>query len=714
LSGQGIQSGLPVTCKASILDWQGRKLFGQDWQASLNEGSSWIQDLNAPTITQPGFYRLNIDISGWGQTFLDSGRLNVPKVRNDQMGINLSWNDRFTHSLQDMDDAIALIAKQGVHWVRIEYEWRLAEPDRGQYDWTMFDYFEKLVRGRDMSMIPCLFRVPQWASSDPTSSDYTHFIMKKEYFDDYYRYVDAVVERYKDWIKVWSIWNEIDSCWFQNGTADDYAEILKTTYGMVKAIDPSLRTTCSGAVATGARTQAKFFRRVLDLGAGDYFDVFDTHYTDRGRMASFQADLDAHNASGKPVWVTENSCNSVDGFSMDAAAKHATERMHALLSVAVLNPERLLLYGDLDMHPVINTWGNIKADHTVRPAYFAFAAAVDVLARQKCVQIYQESPQLHAYRFKDLQQPNRQVLVLWSDAETSIVVEGAGAAELVNMVGTRSKLKAVDQRLVLTVTPAPIYVLCEKSPARVQPVAAFRSQEVAATPGKTAELCLDLCNPMKQARTVKIQLEPGNYWSSLSLGKSLKLTAGARTSVKLAIKLDADAPSGESFYVFAKISGLSGQTVQSSIRVNITGAEGGMLIQAENPPRSQGQAPGAEVYTWQDPVLSGGASAQTVWANSWMEYDVTFPYAGVYSVDIRAQETAPPGKAGPFPDRSLLVYLDEVEVGELFYPTGPWTTRSIDVDVASSGVHVLRLEYPKNLPSSEFLVDFLYIKPAKY
>ena len=43
-------------------------------------------------------------------------------------------------------------------------------------------------------------------------------------FPDYYRYATRLAERYKDWIKVYSVWNEVDSSWFQGGTAGDYAE----------------------------------------------------------------------------------------------------------------------------------------------------------------------------------------------------------------------------------------------------------------------------------------------------------------------------------------------------------------------------------------------------------------------------------------------------------------------------------------------------------
>ena len=166
-----------------------------------------------------------------------------------------------THSDENIQDSATILAMQGVRWLRMPYEWRTIEPQQGTYDWQHGDWIQQAAQPLGLSMLPTFYRTPQWASVNPNASDYQDYVMQAQYFPNYYNYVLACVQRYASWIRTVSIWNEIDSCWFMGGTANDYDTILQNCRQRINTYDSGIQTTCSGISATGQSTAADFPNR---------------------------------------------------------------------------------------------------------------------------------------------------------------------------------------------------------------------------------------------------------------------------------------------------------------------------------------------------------------------------------------------------------------------------------------------------------------------
>jgi len=698
----------PATVQASLIDWQANERKLETWQAAPKADAPVRRELTA-SVDAPGFYRLKVAVDGWGEATLDGGLLAAPPENNDRLGVNVTWSDRYTHDPEQIEGAAELLALQGVRWLRTEYEWRTAEWTRGTYNWEWFDFYRQVCSKHGMSMLPAIYRVPQWASVQPDKPEYMHCIMKKEYFEDYYRYIEALARRYRDWIKVYSIWNEIDSSWFMGGTADDYFTLLKESYPRIKAIDPQLQTTSSGFAYTGPGTGGDFGRRVFELGGAKYFDIFDVHYVNRTKVDSFKKDLKATTEAEKPVWVTEQSGHRIADRTLTAAAQQAIGRTTGLIEALAANPEKVFLWGDIDQHPNLCLWGNVTAeDRTVRPAYFAFANLIRMLADRRCAKVYSETPELVAYRFEKPNAAGPHVLVLWSGSDTSATIDGVSeTAELIDLMGKSSRLATTHNRLVLPVTQAPLYLLSETAPAQVRPAATFTTRELTAAPEASVEFALVVQNPSSENSSADVTLELPDGWTASPDRHQIALAAGAEQTCVFRVQLPASAPVGQSIPVAGQVTGLTDNPIKASAVVRVTTPEGVMLIEAESSPRSQGQCPGSPMFIAASGNASGDAVVAMFWGDGWMEYDVPFAQAGRYRLAVRAYGRLS-GHSDEVPgELRLVATLNDQPIGHFDYRTES-ETKYLDFTVDSPGLKTIKLHFPKD--TGDLFVDFLTLQ----
>ena len=118
------------------------------------------------------------------------------------------------------------------------------------------------------------------------------------------------MNRYKDYIKYWEIWNEPDLPYAWNGSHADFVRVMKTIYEAIKAADPEAKV---AAMALDGGF-APFLDAVLAAGGGAYFDIYSDHTYVSGvelqaRLAAVRNLLAKYNCV-KPIWVTETGCNT--------------------------------------------------------------------------------------------------------------------------------------------------------------------------------------------------------------------------------------------------------------------------------------------------------------------------------------------------------------------------------------------------------------------
>ena len=225
----------------------------------------------------------------------------------------------------DADRELDAVARTRASWMRVLIDWHIVEPVKGQYNWHYVDHWVNGSTKRGLKVLGLIAYTPDWARA-PGS----YFSAPPVNPADYADFVSAVVQRYRDRVADWEIWNEPNSvlAWTSGPQGPEpavYAEMLKASYPKIKAAD-------RGAVVIGGVVTAvvSFFALTMDpvtfvqkmyaAGAGGSFDALSFHPYHYNLKFSAgagvpnsplsQADgihqaMAANGDGGKKLWATE-------------------------------------------------------------------------------------------------------------------------------------------------------------------------------------------------------------------------------------------------------------------------------------------------------------------------------------------------------------------------------------------------------------------------
>ncbi len=199
-------------------------------------------------------------------------------------------------------DNLILMKEAGIRWVRADFSWNGVEYEEGKWNFDHLDTILEKTEEVGLQVLPILDYDVPWASP------------AFEHLDKWLLYVKKIVERYKDRIQYWEVWNEedLEGFWHAKPNAKDYAKMLAATYRLIKEIDPNLIVVYGGL----SGVPLEYFKTSLE-DAPNSFDVINIHpyrggITTRERIDKFQADLKSFNAAlrerglpERPIWITE-------------------------------------------------------------------------------------------------------------------------------------------------------------------------------------------------------------------------------------------------------------------------------------------------------------------------------------------------------------------------------------------------------------------------
>ena len=133
--------------------------------------------------------------------------------------------------------------------------WRDIEVAPGVYNWTRLDQIVTAAQARNVEVTLVLGMTPSFYASVPTAmpNDPAAF----------YRYVTAVVQRYRSWngkrgIHAYQVWNEANVTNFWTGTTLQMAQLTKATRNAVKAAD-------SGAIVVSPAFAARIGEQIRGI-----------------------------------------------------------------------------------------------------------------------------------------------------------------------------------------------------------------------------------------------------------------------------------------------------------------------------------------------------------------------------------------------------------------------------------------------------------------
>ena len=195
------------------------------------------------------------------------GRLavrNAKDVKSSKWSVGCETMDR---DYADWDAYKHLIAPLGVKHGRLFSGWAKTEQEKGKYDFTWFDPHVCEMAAMGVKPWICLaYGNPVWGSDFRLGMRVKQVTDKPEAFEAWLRYCTACVERYKDVVDEWEIWNE------PFGQGPEYAEMFYRTAKAIRAVQPNAKLYCT------AVTFPKDYKCVLEklkkenaLDLGSYF-----------------------------------------------------------------------------------------------------------------------------------------------------------------------------------------------------------------------------------------------------------------------------------------------------------------------------------------------------------------------------------------------------------------------------------------------------------
>lgn len=172
-------------------------------------------------------------------------------------------------------DTLDLAKDGGGEWVRIDFNWDIAESTQGSYDWTVFDGVLDAAKARGLNVFATIGYGPAWASTgdgkgDGPGNDVPDAVAYKAF-------VKAAASRYADGrVAAWGTWNEPNLEQFFEGTMQQWIDSA-----FIPAID-GIKEGCPSClivgpeVATISNKYAEYLKAAL-VARGPELDAVSWH-----------------------------------------------------------------------------------------------------------------------------------------------------------------------------------------------------------------------------------------------------------------------------------------------------------------------------------------------------------------------------------------------------------------------------------------------------
>ncbi len=398
------------------------------------------------------------------------------------------------------------VALAGVGSTREAFRWGALQPKLRRWDWSAADRIVDRAQANGLQLLPVLDRCATWARRDVLTipKDKTIQVPNVVHWENHVR---RTVERYKDKIDFWQIWDRPDDVEHFAGTPEEYVRLLKIAYTQARRADSDCVVLMGGAadpawlesaLAFGAGkycdivgvtlsgSRAEFLKvtltetgkdqqasetvplgaddaaeaddspeektRTLSMAAVRPFDETEELRAAMNQLAVFKAVLAKHKVH-KPIWVTSASVRPAPAGAQArflvklyaAAMAHGADRLfwEKLVSESDSSAAAGLLYPDLSLR----TAGEA---HAVLSRLLKYATSARV--------VKEDLGGLSAYEFRS---HDETILVAWGEKETVLPLP-AGYKQVYNMLGQVRPLTEGEEKAgELAVGIEPVFITAE-------------------------------------------------------------------------------------------------------------------------------------------------------------------------------------------------------------------------------------------------------------
>ena len=168
------------------------------------------------------------------------GRLAVrdaKDIKSSKWSIGCETMDR---DYADWNAYKSFLGPLGAKHGRLFSGWAKTEQEKGKYDFAWLDHQVREMAAMGVKPWICLsYGNPVWGSDFRLGMRVKQVTDNAEAFDAWIRYCTACVERYKDVVDEWEVWNEP----FNQG--EEYAEMFYRTAKAIRSVQPSAKIFCT-------------------------------------------------------------------------------------------------------------------------------------------------------------------------------------------------------------------------------------------------------------------------------------------------------------------------------------------------------------------------------------------------------------------------------------------------------------------------------------
>lgn len=269
------------------------------------------------------------------------------------------------------------VVDAGIKWIRTGANWSAVEIRKGSFDWTQVDRVVNYADSHDLSILFVIAYTPGWANGNKG------FTYPPDNVNDWENFVRITVNRYKDKVKYWNIWNEPNSLDFFALGKDVFVEkIFLPAARVIRSTDPGAFIVGPGlAHLNSLNAEWYFWLKYILTQCSDYIDIVSHQiYKNEGvyylyelleigeaLIPSVQSIIEETGNGSKPLWITETGWNTRE-FSESVQADRYLEMLQQQREKRY--PDKIFFYEIIDdPAPGIDPWGILRSDGSEKPAY---------------------------------------------------------------------------------------------------------------------------------------------------------------------------------------------------------------------------------------------------------------------------------------------------------------------------------------------------------
>jgi polysaccharide biosynthesis protein PslG len=289
-----------------------------------------------------------------------------------------------------------LMTAMNVTWVRVDFDWSVAESERGQFNWEYPDTIVAEAAARGMKVLGVLAYSPQWtrpSTQGPSAND-SH--SRPEQLSDWASFARVVAERYTSrGVHTWEIWNEPNTrtFWPPNPDVNEYGTLFRVAAETIRGVDQQATILIGGLAPKFHVPEAEiaptaYLEQLYQNGAVQLADGIAIHpYTfpalpmgspQRAEggfrdLPQLRVVMDSHGDGGKKIWITEFGAPTGTGPHSVSEDKQAATLLRARQQVEQWDWVGALIFyelvdGGTDPTDGEQNFGVLRQDLAPKPA----------------------------------------------------------------------------------------------------------------------------------------------------------------------------------------------------------------------------------------------------------------------------------------------------------------------------------------------------------